>query len=83
MRRTLFLDHALLPQGWTGHVRITTDDGLITAIDPARGRIALNTALLEGPAGELLIAKETVMAEAEDRAHRARSLLRQQEQDAG
>lgn len=56
---------------------------LITAIDPARGRIALNTALLEGPPGELLIAKETVMAEAEDRAHRARSLLRQQEQDAG
>ncbi|MBW4531958.1 MAG: S1 RNA-binding domain-containing protein [Aphanothece saxicola GSE-SYN-MK-01-06B] len=56
---------------------------LITAIDPARGRIALNTALLEGSAGELLIAKETVMAEAEDRAHRARSLLRQQEQDAG
>jgi small subunit ribosomal protein S1 len=39
--------------------------------------------LLEGPAGELLIAKDTVMAEAEDRAHRARSLLRQQEQDAG
>jgi small subunit ribosomal protein S1 len=56
---------------------------LITAIDPARGRIALNTALLEGPAGELLIAKDTVMAEAEDRAQRARSLLRQQEQDAG
>ena len=56
---------------------------LITAIDPSRGRIALNTALLEGPAGELLIAKDTVMAEAADRAHRARSLLRQQEQDAG
>jgi small subunit ribosomal protein S1 len=56
---------------------------LITAIDPARGRIALSTALLEGPPGELLIAKDTVMAEAEDRAHRARSLLRQQEQDAG
>jgi small subunit ribosomal protein S1 len=56
---------------------------LITAVDPARGRIALNTALLEGPPGELLIAKDTVMAEAEDRAHRARSLLRQQEQDAG
>ncbi|WP_216904541.1 S1 RNA-binding domain-containing protein [Synechococcus sp. CCY 9618] len=56
---------------------------LITSIDPARGRIALNTALLEGPPGELLIAKETVMAEAADRAHRARALLRQQEQDAG
>jgi small subunit ribosomal protein S1 len=56
---------------------------LITSIDPARGRIALNTALLEGPAGELLIAKDTVMAEAADRANRARLLLRQQEQDAG
>jgi small subunit ribosomal protein S1 len=56
---------------------------LITSIDPARGRIALNTALLEGPPGELLIAKETVMAEAADRANRARTLLRQQEQDAG
>ncbi len=56
---------------------------LITAVDPARGRIALNTALLEGPPGELLIAKETVMAEAADRANRARSVLRQQEQNAG
>ena len=56
---------------------------LITSIDPARGRIALNTALLEGPPGELLIAKDTVMAEAADRANRARLLLRQQEQDAG
>ncbi len=56
---------------------------LITELDPGRGRIALNTALLEGQSGELLIAKEKVMAEAEDRANRARSLLRQQEQDAG
>ncbi len=56
---------------------------LITELDPGRGRIALNTALLEGQPGELLIAKETVMAEAEDRANRARSLLRQQEQAAG
>jgi small subunit ribosomal protein S1 len=56
---------------------------LITSIDPARGRIALNTALLEGPPGEILIAKATVMAEAADRANRARTVLRQQEQDAG
>jgi small subunit ribosomal protein S1 len=56
---------------------------LITDLDPGRGRIALNTALLEGQAGELLIAKEKVMAEAEDRANRARSLLRQQDQQAG
>ncbi len=56
---------------------------LITDLDPGRGRIALNTALLENQPGELLIAKEQVMAEATDRANRARSLLRQQEQAAG
>jgi small subunit ribosomal protein S1 len=56
---------------------------LITQLDPGRGRIALNTALLEGQPGELLVSKETVMAEAADRANRARSLIRQQEQDAG
>jgi small subunit ribosomal protein S1 len=56
---------------------------LITDLDPGRGRIALNTALLEGQPGELLIEKEKVMAEAEERATRARSLLRQQEQQAG
>jgi small subunit ribosomal protein S1 len=56
---------------------------LITELDPARGRIALNTALLENQPGEILIAREQVMAEAEDRANRARSLLRQQEQAAG
>jgi small subunit ribosomal protein S1 len=56
---------------------------LITDLDPGRGRIALNTALLEGQPGELLIEKENVMAEATDRANRARSVLRQQEQNAG
>ena len=56
---------------------------LITDLDPGRGRIALNTALLEGQPGELLIDKEKVLAEAADRANRARSLLRQQEQAAG
>ncbi|MCP9908912.1 30S ribosomal protein S1 [Cyanobium sp. BA20m-p-22] len=56
---------------------------LITELDPGRGRIALNTALLEGQPGELLIARDTVMAEAADRANRARASLRQREQDAG
>ncbi|WP_043369496.1 S1 RNA-binding domain-containing protein [Cyanobium sp. PCC 7001] len=56
---------------------------LITDLDPGRGRIALNTALLEGQPGELLVEKERVMAEAADRANRARSVLRQQEQNAG
>jgi small subunit ribosomal protein S1 len=56
---------------------------LITDLDPGRGRIALNTALLEGQPGEILIAKDKVMEEAADRANRARSVLRQQEQTAG
>jgi small subunit ribosomal protein S1 len=56
---------------------------LITELDPGRGRIALNTALLEGQPGEILIARDQLFAEAEERANRARSLLRQQEQAAG
>ena len=56
---------------------------LVTDLDPSRGRIALNTALLEGQPGELLTAKQAVMDEAEDRANRARSVIRQQEQVAG
>ena len=56
---------------------------LITELDPGRGRIALNTALLEGQPGELLIDRDKVMAEAADRANRARNVLRQQEQSAG
>ena len=56
---------------------------LITELDPGRGRIALNTAMLEGQPGELLVEKDKVMAEAVDRANRARNVLRQQEQSAG
>lgn len=56
---------------------------LVTQVDPGRGRIALNTALLEGQPGELLVEKAKVMAEAQERATRARSLIRQQEQSAG
>jgi small subunit ribosomal protein S1 len=50
---------------------------LVMEVDGQRGRIALNTALLENQPGELLIAKEQVMAEASERAARARSLLQQ------
>ena len=56
---------------------------LITELDPGRGRIGLNTALLENQPGELLINKDAVMAEAKDRANRARNMLRTQEQNAG
>jgi len=50
---------------------------LVMQVDGQRGRIALNTALLENQPGELLIAKEQVMAEASERAARARSVLQQ------
>jgi small subunit ribosomal protein S1 len=60
-----------------------TIQALVTDLDPGRGRITLNTALLENQPGELLIDKATVMAEARDRANRARQLLRQQDQSAG
>ncbi len=48
---------------------------LITELDPNRGRIGLNTALLEGIPGEILVEKEKVLAEAEERAVKAKSLL--------
>jgi small subunit ribosomal protein S1 len=60
-----------------------TIQALVTDLDPGRGRITLNTALLENQPGELLIDKATVMAEARDRANRAQQLLRQQDQSAG
>jgi small subunit ribosomal protein S1 len=50
---------------------------LVMEVDGQRGRIALNTALLENQPGEWLIAKEQVMAEASERAARARSVLQQ------
>jgi small subunit ribosomal protein S1 len=82
------LHHSSVTGGQMRDLREVFDQGdrvkaLITELDPGRGRIALNTALLEGQPGELLIEKEKVMSEAADRANRARSVLRQQEQAAG
>ncbi|MFN9645696.1 MAG: S1 RNA-binding domain-containing protein [Cyanobacteriota bacterium] len=50
---------------------------LVMEVDGQRGRVALNTALLENQPGEWLVAKEQVMAEASERAARARSVLQQ------
>ena len=82
------LHQSAITNGSLRSIREVFDQGdrvqaLITELDPARGRIGLNTALLEGPPGELLVEKDKVMAEASDRASRAQSLLQQQEQDAG
>ena len=82
------LHHSCITGGTMRELREIFDSGdslqaLITELDPGRGRIGLNTALLENQPGELLINKEAVMAEAKDRANRARNMLRTQEQNAG
>ena len=82
------LHQSAITNGSLRSIREVFDQGdrvsaLITELDPGRGRIGLNTALLEGPPGELLIEKDKVMAEAADRASRAQSVLKQQEQSAG
>ena len=48
---------------------------LITEIDLERGRIGLNTALLENSAGELIVDKEKVMVEAVERALKTKALF--------
>jgi len=57
-----------------------TISALVTHVDAGRGRIALNTALLENMPGEMLLSKADVMNQAEHRAERARSLLLQEQQ---
>ncbi len=54
---------------------------LITDLDPTRGRIGLNTALLEGIPGEIIIEKDKVLNEAEERAKKAQSLLQVKEEE--
>ena len=52
-----------------------TIKALISEIDLEKGRIGLNTVLLENSAGELIIDKEKVMREATDRALKTKSLF--------
>jgi small subunit ribosomal protein S1 len=54
---------------------------LITEIDLEKGRIGLNTALLENSAGELIIDKQKVMEEATERALKTKALFDKKEQD--
>ena len=54
---------------------------LITEIDLEKGRIGLNTSLLENTAGELIIDKQKVMLEASDRALKTRALFDKKEQE--
>ncbi len=58
-----------------------TVKALVTEIDLEKGRIGLNTALLENSAGELIIDKEKVMREASDRALKTKSLFETKDQE--
>ena len=53
---------------------------LISELDPQRGRIGLNTALLENIPGEILIDKDKILLEAEERGKKARSILEKKEE---
>ncbi len=54
---------------------------LISEIDLEKGRIGLNTALLENSAGELIVDKQKVMQEATERALKTKALFDKREQD--
>ena len=54
---------------------------LVTEIDLERGRIGLNTALLENSPGELIVDKKTVMIEASERALKTKSLFDKTKQE--
>ena len=55
--------------------KFQTIKALISQIDLEKGRIGLNTALLENSAGELIIDKQKVMQEATERALKTKALF--------
>ncbi len=80
------LHHSMVTNGSMRSLREVFQSGeaikaLITDLDPSRGRIGLNTALLEGPPGELITDKAKVMEEAEERAIKARNSLNKEKVD--
>ena len=80
------LHHSMVTNGSMRSLREVFQPGetikaLITDLDPSRGRIGLNTALLEGPPGELITDKAKVMEEANERAIKARNSLNKEKVD--
>ena len=78
------LHHSSVTKGSIRNIREIFAEGeeikaLINEIDLEKGRIGLDTSLLENTPGELLIDKEKVLLEAEDRALKAKSLFNHKE----
>ncbi len=79
------LHHSMITNGSLRSLREVFKQGedvkaLITELDPRRGRITLNTALLEATPGEIIIEKAKVMNEAEERAEKIKSTLNKKEE---
>ena len=77
------LHHSVVTNGSFRSLREVFSQGdlvkaIITQLDRSKGRISLNTALLEGPQGELITNKEQVMSEATERAIKVRKRLEEQ-----
>ena len=80
------LHHSMITNGSIRSLREVFQTGdsvkaLVTDLDPSRGRIGLNTALLEGPPGEIITDKNKVMEEAEERAIKARNSINKEKVD--
>ncbi len=81
------LHHSVVTNGSFRSLREVFNQGdlvkaIITELDPAKGRISLNTALLEGPPGEMISDKEKVMEEATERAQKVRKMAEEQSRNA-
>ena len=78
------LHQSSITKGSIRNLREIFDEGelikaLINEIDLEKGRIGLDTSLLENSPGELLVDKEKVLLEAEDRALKVKSLFNKKE----
>ena len=81
------LHHAMVTNGSIRSLREVFEQAesikaLITELDAKRGRIGLNTALLEGLPGEILVEKEKVLSEAEERAKKVQSLFKKNQEES-
>ena len=79
------LHHSMITDGTIRSLREVFNVGddikaLITELDPKRGRVGLNTALLEEQVGEILVEKEKIMLEAERRAQKAINTLQKKDE---
>ena len=82
------LHHSMVTNGTIKSLREIFRQGdlvkaLIVELDQRRARISLNTALLEGPPGEIIQDKDKVMSEAHERAEKIKQSMKKKAKEAG